>query len=395
MGGPARILEGSATGRTARAAVLALTALIAAMAAIFYGATMWTGYRDAIDAAMRSTANLGVILDEHAQRTVRVVEVTLDGLADLIGRVQVAGEADAERIRAVLSQRKARTGELLNLFFIDASGKSVADALGIRGNTDLSDRPYFIQHRDQASQAVLISEPAVSVNGLGRFVVMTRRLSAADGRFAGVIGASVAADYLQSFYRTIDVGPNGAIILRMRSGAIVARQPASEPVLSGEASAAPHVAEAVAAGQRAGTIDYVSSDDGIRRITSFRAVAGSPLIVSVGRGRDDALAEWRTELMGYGLGTLAFIAAAAAFSWYLLRQMAGREAADAAKRATERAAEAAVRRSEAEERRTRERLQTILERMPFGCALADAEFRTTYWNPSAERIFGYRFEEVK
>jgi two-component system, cell cycle sensor histidine kinase and response regulator CckA len=40
-------------------------------------------------------------------------------------------------------------------------------------------------------------------------------------------------------------------------------------------------------------------------------------------------------------------------------------------------------------------LQLILDRMPVGCMLNDAEFRFTYWNPAAERIFGYRFEEVK
>lgn len=42
-----------------------------------------------------------------------------------------------------------------------------------------------------------------------------------------------------------------------------------------------------------------------------------------------------------------------------------------------------------------ERLQMTFERMPIGCILNDTEFRFTYWNPAAERIFGYRFEEVQ
>ena len=40
------------------------------------------------------------------------------------------------------------------------------------------------------------------------------------------------------------------------------------------------------------------------------------------------------------------------------------------------------------------RLQLILDRMPIGCLLANADFRFTYWNPAAERIFGYSFAEV-
>jgi PAS domain S-box-containing protein len=40
------------------------------------------------------------------------------------------------------------------------------------------------------------------------------------------------------------------------------------------------------------------------------------------------------------------------------------------------------------------RLQLVLDRMPIGCMLNDADLRFTYWNPVAERIFGYRLEEV-
>lgn len=41
------------------------------------------------------------------------------------------------------------------------------------------------------------------------------------------------------------------------------------------------------------------------------------------------------------------------------------------------------------------RLQMTLERMPIGCILNDTEFRFTYWNPAAERIFGYNFADVE
>jgi len=41
------------------------------------------------------------------------------------------------------------------------------------------------------------------------------------------------------------------------------------------------------------------------------------------------------------------------------------------------------------------RLEMILDHMPIGCILNDAEFRFIYWNKAAERIFGYRFEEVR
>jgi two-component system cell cycle sensor histidine kinase/response regulator CckA len=40
------------------------------------------------------------------------------------------------------------------------------------------------------------------------------------------------------------------------------------------------------------------------------------------------------------------------------------------------------------------RLPVILDRTPVGCIVHDARCRFVYWNPAAERIFGYRSEEV-
>ncbi|HWO58065.1 MAG TPA: PAS domain S-box protein [bacterium] len=56
--------------------------------------------------------------------------------------------------------------------------------------------------------------------------------------------------------------------------------------------------------------------------------------------------------------------------------------------------EAQAQRLEQERAELLERLQMTLERMPIGCILHDTEFCFTYWNPAAERIFGYRLAEV-
>jgi two-component system cell cycle sensor histidine kinase/response regulator CckA len=51
--------------------------------------------------------------------------------------------------------------------------------------------------------------------------------------------------------------------------------------------------------------------------------------------------------------------------------------------------------AQAERAALTERLEMILDRMPIGCILNDADFRFIYWNKAAERIFGYRFDEVR
>lgn len=61
----------------------------------------------------------------------------------------------------------------------------------------------------------------------------------------------------------------------------------------------------------------------------------------------------------------------------------------------EKVAEEQAKRLEAERSELLDRLQMTLDRMPIGCILNDTEFRFTYWNPAAERIFGYTLAEVK
>jgi PAS domain S-box-containing protein len=51
--------------------------------------------------------------------------------------------------------------------------------------------------------------------------------------------------------------------------------------------------------------------------------------------------------------------------------------------------------AQAERAALTQRFEMILDRMPIGCILYDAEFRFVYWNKATERIFGYRFEEVR
>lgn len=40
------------------------------------------------------------------------------------------------------------------------------------------------------------------------------------------------------------------------------------------------------------------------------------------------------------------------------------------------------------------RLQRVLDRMPVGCIISDADLRYVYWNRAAENIFGYKMDEV-
>src|SRR5262245_16936555 len=42
-----------------------------------------------------------------------------------------------------------------------------------------------------------------------------------------------------------------------------------------------------------------------------------------------------------------------------------------------------------------ETVRLLLERLPMACIVNDSSFKFVYWNPAAEKLFGYSFEEVR
>jgi diguanylate cyclase (GGDEF)-like protein len=87
-------------------------------------------------------------------------------------------------------------------------------------NTDVSQQPYFIGHRDSESLKLKIQKPAPGVGSLtGKTVVrFTRRLVKQDGSFGGVISISVLQDELTTFIAGNSLGSNDVVGLKFISG---------------------------------------------------------------------------------------------------------------------------------------------------------------------------------
>ncbi|HEY1629329.1 MAG TPA: PAS domain S-box protein, partial [Tepidisphaeraceae bacterium] len=73
-----------------------------------------------------------------------------------------------------------------------------------------------------------------------------------------------------------------------------------------------------------------------------------------------------------------FVVATAALLYFLIRQTMSR-----------------VRSSEAQRLALLQRLELILQNMPIACMSMDREFHFTYWNPAAQRVFGFTFDEMR
>jgi methyl-accepting chemotaxis protein len=159
---------------------------------------------------------------------------------------------------------------------------------------DLSDREHFRVHVESDRDTLFISKPVLG-RASGKWTIqLTRRITAANGAFGGVIVASVEPSHFSRFYNDIDVGRTGAIALFGEDGLVRSRRGATEDG-AGQSIANSRFFE-VTRGAPEGSYNELSPIDGAQQVGSFRHVQGFPLIVSVGFGEDEVLTSYRTEL---------------------------------------------------------------------------------------------------
>jgi diguanylate cyclase (GGDEF)-like protein len=122
----------------------------------------------------------------------------------------------------------------------------------------------------------------------------SRRLTAPNGEFDGVVIVSVSAEYFVSGYETAKLGEHGVLGLLGVDGVFRVRR-TGDAVVSGDAI---DYAAAVSGADAEETDAAVTSSpwDGVRRWTSARELYGFPLAVLVGLSVDEQMAGDRTQM---------------------------------------------------------------------------------------------------
>ena len=114
---------------------------------------------------------------------------------------------------------------LLLLSISDARGFEQYRSKEVGPGTDISDRPYFTAQRDDPSLGLFVSEPIVTRSESRDVIALSRRLNDRDGRFAGVVSGFIPLEYIQGYYRQINLGAQRAIALLRDDGTLLVREP--------------------------------------------------------------------------------------------------------------------------------------------------------------------------
>ncbi|RYF69728.1 MAG: response regulator, partial [Comamonadaceae bacterium] len=232
-----------------------------------------------------------------------------------------------DAVASTLASRVVGVSQVSVLTIVDASGMQ-RHRSRVTGEpmADVSDRPYFLRQREQASGEFYINEPVVTRTERIPALVLSRRLDKPDGTFDGVVTAIVTLKEMQAAYSAIELGEGSAVLLTLDDGTLVARQPEASGAEPGQRF------PELTAFKTAPLIDRSFSPvDGRAKLVAAVGVGDRPLTLTITRDEDNALRPWHDEMRSAVVRTFLLAALVVAAILGLLRQLRRLEAGEVEK----------------------------------------------------------------
>jgi signal transduction histidine kinase len=308
----------------------------------------------AIETSKTELRNLGSVLTEQTARTFQGVELVLAAIEEQIARLDQENNRDQLARHNILSNRIAGIPQIKYATIVGADGQLAASSANYpTPDVWLGDRPYFTAHRDTRSLPLVIGEPVRSRTGGEWLIFVSRRRTATDGSFAGIIAVALDPAYFERVYKSATSGDGTAIGLLHNDGVVLSRVPHVDGATGKHVD--PTALQRLMRTRPDEFLYMVSHLDHEARIFAPQWVPGYPLIINTSVREADILAAWRYKAILIGS------AAAVAILAILILM-------------------ASLRRNEERARRQTTLLQDAVESIGEGFVLYDAEDRIVMSN---------------
>ncbi|HEX5211367.1 MAG TPA: EAL domain-containing protein [Pseudolabrys sp.] len=332
-----------------------------------------------LDAAIAQGGNMARLFEESTVSMLRGVDRTL---------LLLAHEYDADAAHFDLNHRAMWASvpdeSSMHLAIVDETGhaKTLVASGATLATAYVGDSPWFSTQRFATEDRLVISAPKLG-RLTGRWtIVLSRRVHKPGGGFAGVISAGVDLEFIEQFYKSVDLGAHGSVILRNLDGVILASAGTSGPT-NGRRVMQPALQQALA---KSPTGYYWGGGavDGINRLVSYRVSPHLPVITMVGRAEGDIFANYRhtrTIFLFAGAGlTLILLLGAAVGARHQLRLTRSAKAR---------------RQAEMNMAHARKFLDTVIENLPLPVIVKDADtLEIELVNDAYETFIGMSREQL-
>jgi diguanylate cyclase (GGDEF)-like protein len=276
--------------------------------------------------------NLALVLARYTENSLQSIELLEDGVVDEVNSLGIATtEQFNERLTGHATHRdlQARIAALPDveaLFLTNAVGQTIASTRAWpQAVFSIADRPHFAVIRDNPKILSYLAPPAQNFQTGTWNLYLTRRISAADGRFLGVVGAGIGLARMEAFLARLALAPVSAIAIWRRDGVLLARYPEAAATVGRQAASGSLIFQEVLANSDSGTAEGISAVDGYTRIIAAQALVNYPVAVTVSRTKADVLALWRRQAVFTACALLLIAGSLISFVVLGIRHLASRD----------------------------------------------------------------------
>ena len=194
-----------------------------ALAATFIGSLLVLGVA-LYDRSVADSRNMAVALQQYALRTVTTAELSADTVRDkLLMRGGLAGIEGDRAMHQVLKDLSARLPDGSGIIIVDPAGRVVANYAEFPARpVDLSDRRWFLAHRDEGTN-FLISDALLSRVTNRKMFVMTLAVRRGEGGLMAIVNLGVPSDALIGAEALPQDRTGVVLTLLKRDGGLLAR----------------------------------------------------------------------------------------------------------------------------------------------------------------------------
>ncbi|WP_201863189.1 sensor domain-containing diguanylate cyclase [Microvirga soli] len=290
--------------------------------------TLWMDRLGTWQEAEKSSRNVLTTIVRDLDSNLELLDLSLKGAMEGLRHLGFHQLSPDLQYR-MLFDRVASANFMAALLLVDRNGNLIADAGPMIASRSLnvSDREYFTAHKNAHHLGLYVTRPYRSRAPHGEFSIgISRRLSDADGGFAGVVMGSIALNTINQRFEHLSLGQQGAINLFRGDGVLLTRYPFDANQINQDLGGSPHVQRLLK--DKSGTFDSVSPIDGVHRIISFGRLEKYPLVLTVALSVDDVFAAWERKALVLSLVTLVLCCAVVGLTFLFQRELKRRTRAE-------------------------------------------------------------------
>ncbi|QWG22885.1 sensor domain-containing diguanylate cyclase [Bradyrhizobium sediminis] len=273
--------------------------------------------------ARQSLDNLASGIEADISRNIELYDLSLRAVASNMVAPEI--EQVSKPIRHLILFDHAATARHFGAIQVfDAEGRLTADASTMDPLPEnRSDEEYFRIHRDRADAGLFISRPMLHRSAYS--IVLSRRITDADGGFLGVVAGSIRFSYFHDLFDRLRLGQDDTITVLRRDRTIIMRRPFDLDVIGKNLADRPswNPANLPAGGSYSGP----GPVDSIPRLY-VRRDSARPLFVVVGKPLDSILSLWRTQATRIAAVMMALIVFVLGTTLFLAREIGRRAQAE-------------------------------------------------------------------